>query len=62
MHNCRCIVVPTDIETAAAAGVHEARRWLLTGVPPAEPAWVESVPVELPKGWPDRSRVAPAVG
>lgn len=60
--NCRCIVIPTDVETAAAAGIYEARQWLLTGIPPVEPVWVQSVPVELPDGWPDRSKVAPAVG
>jgi hypothetical protein len=42
--NCRCHVIPVDVETAAEAGVGEARRWLRTGVPPAVPQYV---------AWPD---------
>ena len=61
--NCRCVVVPVSLEDAADAGVPEAQEWLRTGEPPARPAWVGSVPVRLPKGWPGASgkRVEPAV-
>jgi len=61
--NCRCVVRPVTLEDAAAAGVPEARVWLRTGTPPARPAWVESVPVIVPRGWPTAGdgRVRPAV-
>lgn len=59
---CRCVMIPTTIEDAAARGIYEAREWLRTGVAPAEPTYVADPGFALPKGWPDRSKVAPAVG
>ena len=62
-YRCRCHIQPLSLEDAAEAGVREARVWLRTGEPPAQPAFVESVPVILPKGWPTASdgRVKAAV-
>lgn len=60
--NCRCFCQPMSIEDAAAKGVREARVWLRTGEPPANPAWVDAVPVVLPKDWPSPTgRVQPVV-
>lgn len=61
-YNCRCLGRVMSIEDAAEAGVREARIWLRTGEPPANPAWVDSVPVVLPKDWPvPTGRVPPIV-
>lgn len=49
--NCRCHVIPLQREDAARYGVHEAQEWLRTGERPERPAWVKSVPIELPAGW-----------
>lgn len=50
-YRCRCHVIPLQLEDAASYGVREAEKWLKTGQPPALPAWVKSVPIELPRGW-----------
>lgn len=58
-YNCRCVVIPLSIEDAAAEGIYEAREWLKTGLPPEVPEYVDSVPVELPPGWPGAGQVEP---
>lgn len=55
--NCRCDVIPLTLEDAAAAGIHEAREWLRTGIPPSSPTWVKPPPFEPPPGWATRPRL-----
>ncbi len=38
--NCRCAWTPTTVRKAAERGVSEAKRWLTSGQPPSQPAWV----------------------
>jgi SPP1 gp7 family putative phage head morphogenesis protein len=38
-YQCRCSVVAMTIESAAMAGVEEAKEWLRTGKPPYSPEW-----------------------
>lgn len=54
--NCRCMVIPLTLEMAAAKGIKEAVRWLATGVPPANPAYVPMPNFRPPPGW-DRGTV-----
>lgn len=49
--NCRCVVIPLSIEDAASYGAAEARQWLETGVPPADPQYVPWPPFRPPPGW-----------
>jgi SPP1 gp7 family putative phage head morphogenesis protein len=49
--NCRCVVIPIDVATAAEEGVEEAIEWEASGQPPAEPEFVPWPPFELPPGW-----------
>lgn len=49
--NCRCFINPISLEMAAARGVKEAIEWLRTGIPPANPQWVASVPYIVPPNW-----------
>ncbi|MFO0801456.1 MAG: phage minor head protein [Gemmataceae bacterium] len=60
--NCRCTVIPIDVETAAAKGVREARRWLATGIEPTPPARVPEPPFGPPPGWPDSSGIRAVIG
>ena len=57
--NCRCHALVLDLESAAAHGSREARKWLKTGVPPTSPIFARTpYPVKLPKNWPTHERVA----
>lgn len=49
--NCRCVVIPISVETAAARGVWEAIEWKRTGRPPIFPKYVNPPPFDLPRGW-----------
>lgn len=48
---CRCVVIPLSVADAAEYGCAEARRWLETGEPPAQPEFVGEVPAQIPPGW-----------
>lgn len=49
--SCRCVAIPYSVESAAEAGVREARAWLATGREPSPPARTVHPPFDLPKGW-----------
>lgn len=49
--NCRCVAVPLSVADAAGYGCAEAKRWLETGEPPAQPEFVDPPPFDLPKDW-----------
>jgi SPP1 gp7 family putative phage head morphogenesis protein len=49
--NCRCQVFPLSVADAAEYGCAEAKRWLETGDPPAQPEFVGDVPAQIPPGW-----------
>jgi SPP1 gp7 family putative phage head morphogenesis protein len=60
--NCRCDVIPLNLEDAARHGSHEAQRWLRTGEPPATPDWASlPYPVTPPVGWPSHRGIAAVV-
>jgi hypothetical protein len=48
---CRCVVIPLSVADAAEYGCAEAKRWLETGEPPAQPEFVGEVPAQIPPGW-----------
>jgi SPP1 gp7 family putative phage head morphogenesis protein len=56
-YNCRCAIIPATVEDAARAGVREAREWLRTGRPPAQPQFVQPPPFDLPPGWQGAGRI-----
>lgn len=49
--NCRCVVIALSVADAAEYGCAEAKRWLETGEPPAQPEFVGEVPAQIPPGW-----------
>lgn len=49
--NCRCVAIPLSVADAAGYGCAEAKWWLESGEPPAEPEFVKPPPFDLPKGW-----------
>ncbi len=50
--NCRCIVIALTIEDAAYHGSQEAREWLRTGEPPANPVYAATpYPIVPPANW-----------
>jgi hypothetical protein len=59
--NCRCDRIALTLEDAARKGVREAKAWLESGVPPAEPAWVSPPPFDPPAGWATRPRLAAVI-
>lgn len=56
----RCGTRLLSIEDAARRGIEEAKIWLETGQPPANPAYVPWPPVSLPSGWVPRGEIAAA--
>lgn len=48
---CRCAVIPLNVEGAASRGVKYAQEWLRLGYPPGPPPRVPRVPVNMPEGW-----------
>lgn len=50
--NCRCGVNLLTVEAAASRGVQEAKKWLESGEPPAEPEWrLAHIPFRPPEGF-----------
>ncbi len=50
--NCRCAIVPLNIEDAAGYGVHAAKVWLRTGREPAHQWARKPYPITPPANWP----------
>lgn len=58
-YNCRCSWTPLTVRQAAERGVEEARRWLESGVEPADPAHVPMPPFAPPEGFQRAASSAP---
>lgn len=57
-YNCRCAAIPLSLVDAAGYGSREARRWLQTGIPPANPVYAaRPYPIIPPPGWPTSNRI-----
>jgi SPP1 gp7 family putative phage head morphogenesis protein len=60
--NCRCAIISLSLEDAARHGSREAKRWLETDVPPANPEFAQRpYPIIPPGGWPRPGELAAAV-
>lgn len=60
-YNCRCGTNEKTIEAAARGGVEEAKLWLRTGQPPADPEWrLDHIPFRPDPRWSTRRTVGAA--